>query len=604
MSAFFSASVRRPVRGSVTHGYLEGHRPVFVSFRQPADQIRRIGLVVCPPLGWEAVQSYHSLRVLGERLAKAGFPTITLNYDGTGESPGSDEDPGRVDAWLSSIRRAVAAMSQVEGVDSVGLIGLRIGATLAARATSEVRVSHLVLWEPFLGGQQYTRELTILAAGAQSRDRVSGAVGPEADRIEATGHILSGETVQGLNSIHLETLRPMGTPDVLIVSRSDLPSPSGARLQKCLIEFGCNVTLQKLPGFKEMMTYPERSEPPIIAMERICEWLIERTPVEQGKAPFVGPCKLAEHATVDGVRRWPVRFGPDSRIFGVVSEPEKGALDLHKPAVLLLTGGLVPRTAVNGMYKELARSLAKLGHCVLRMDVSGIGESLSPAEGMPANPHAPWLLEDATCASTALFSHTRADRLWVIGLCSGAYAAYQLARSDSRVAGAILINPADLRLSLGSSLPSHAQQVQDAKRYFASIYSVSTWMKLFQGRLHMLDFVAFLNARAWASLMKFRDRVISRFARIPVGLAEELHVLLKRGSRISIVLSDGDIGQQVLQEQIGDDMDALRKQGLNQVVFQNADHTFNQFPARQSLLGWILEEVSRSGKPRKARHRV
>ena len=68
------------------------------------------------------------------------------------------------------------------------------------------------------------------------------------------------------------------------------------------------------------------------------------------------PPKLASEVTVDGLRWRSFRFGSANHLFGVVTEPEAGAKrDL--PAVLLLTGGVTPRTSGNQSYVTLARRL-------------------------------------------------------------------------------------------------------------------------------------------------------------------------------------------------------------------------------------------------------
>lgn len=601
MSGFVSAAECEPEDGNVTHGYVEGPRPLFVSYHRPDRQRSRTGFVICPPLGWEAIQSYRSLRILAERLAQAGIPSLRLNYDGTGESPGSDQDPGRVAAWIASIRHAGEALARVEGVESVGLIGLRIGATLAACAAESLGLSRLVLWEPFASGAQYTREMEILAAAAISREKETASAAPPGPGLEAAGTLLTHETISSLNALDIAQMLPRGKPDILIVTRDDRPSPSSTRLQKHLMENGCSVTIERLPGFREMMTYPENSQPPLAAIDRICSWAGQQGPQsDEGALAPAGPLALAESAVTGAVRRRPVRFGPRSRIFGVVTEPAGSPPQGPRPALLLLTGGLVPRTAVNRMYKDLARIMADRGHAVLRMDISGIGESFVPVGGAIESPHPPWLLEDVTCAARRLLSDARADKLWAVGLCSGAYAAFHLAEKEPRVEGTILINPADLLQVLGASEPNQAQQIQDAIRYRQSLASWAGWAKLLKGQIHIAGALAFVRGRVRVSFISLRDRLSTRLFRRPAGLAGDIHSLLDRGTKLSIVFAEGDVGQKVLQDQIGRQASLLLERGCTFAVFPGTDHTFNQLSARQSLLEWIVAEMN--ARQTKANH--
>src|SRR4051812_22961002 len=99
----FASNVRMmfesAAQGSVAHGFLDGPRPLFGSYHAPAQPVRDIGYVICPPLGWEGIQSYQTVQRLADALAAAGFHTVRVHVDGTGESLGTDEDPGRVAAW-------------------------------------------------------------------------------------------------------------------------------------------------------------------------------------------------------------------------------------------------------------------------------------------------------------------------------------------------------------------------------------------------------------------------------------------------------------------------------------------------------------------------
>src|SRR4051794_39212798 len=91
----------------VTHGYLEGERPLFASYHAPAEGVpaRNVAYVLCLPLHLELIQSYGSMRRCAEVLAAAGFHVMRVDYDGTGESAFStDDDPDRVAAWLESVR--------------------------------------------------------------------------------------------------------------------------------------------------------------------------------------------------------------------------------------------------------------------------------------------------------------------------------------------------------------------------------------------------------------------------------------------------------------------------------------------------------------------
>src|SRR5262245_11304927 len=82
---------------------------LFVWHHPPPLEIRRGGaIVVCPPIGYEYMSAYRTLKILAERLAALGFDVLRIDYHGTGNSSGDHEQPARTDAWRQSIVHAIA----------------------------------------------------------------------------------------------------------------------------------------------------------------------------------------------------------------------------------------------------------------------------------------------------------------------------------------------------------------------------------------------------------------------------------------------------------------------------------------------------------------
>ena len=585
---FESAAQPDGQQGRVLHGFLDGPRPLFGSYHAPARPVRDIGYVICPPLGWEGIQCYQSVQLLADELAAAGFHTLRVHYDGTGESLGSDEEPGRVAAWLESVRRAVAALAGVRQVERIGLIGMRVGATLAAMVAAELELANLVLWEACVTGAHYSREMEILASAAPSAIQTGRELRPGG--IEAGGYLLTHATVAELNALDLLKVKPRGTPDVLLVQRDDRPPSFGRKLAEHLVREGCRATLEQLPGHKEMMTYPERSLPAKVIVARIRDWAVERSTA--GEAPAADDARpeglaLAAEAVDGRVRRRPVRFGPSQRLFGVITEPTTAGSP--RPPVLMLTGGVVPRTGVNRMYVVLASRLAELGHTVLRMDVSGICES-APAEGAaPNDPHAASLLEDVRGAAELLLESTGQSTLTLLGLCSGAYASFQTALVDPRVRGIVLLNPEVFHLEGGSPKFSQTEQSQAAKHYRQSLFSLAAWKKLLSGKANVRYIAGFALAKVKTSAASARDRLSARIKKVPQGLAGDFHRLLARDVKVSVVMAEGDPGHEPLMNQLTADLEALRAMGFTLKLTPGPDHTFNDFSVRQPLVDWLVD---------------
>jgi pimeloyl-ACP methyl ester carboxylesterase len=107
--------------------------------------------VLCQPWGREYLHAHRAMRQLAIRLSVAGYHTLRFDYFGTGDSDGDMEDAG-IAGWEADIESAIAEIRDIAGATQVALIGLRLGATAAARvaARGTGAVNALVLWDPIL----------------------------------------------------------------------------------------------------------------------------------------------------------------------------------------------------------------------------------------------------------------------------------------------------------------------------------------------------------------------------------------------------------------------------------------------------------------------
>jgi len=117
------------------------------------------GILICPPVGQEHLRTYMALRQLALALSSIGFDVLKFDYYGVGDSAG-DSKQGNVDIWKEDVRHAYQELKDVTGVRSVSILGLRLGAALAALSVSAgLQVKNLLLWDPVVNGAEYIREL-------------------------------------------------------------------------------------------------------------------------------------------------------------------------------------------------------------------------------------------------------------------------------------------------------------------------------------------------------------------------------------------------------------------------------------------------------------
>ena len=133
--------------------------------------VREECVLICNPFGQEAIRCHRLLKVLADRLARSGFHVMRFDYFGTGDSDGDDAS-GNLEAWTNDVCRANQEICIQSGCHYSAWFGLRLGANLAARASSRTELAprRLVLWDPIASGTAYLDELAAadVAAGLEN----------------------------------------------------------------------------------------------------------------------------------------------------------------------------------------------------------------------------------------------------------------------------------------------------------------------------------------------------------------------------------------------------------------------------------------------------
>ncbi|MDX2205394.1 MAG: alpha/beta fold hydrolase [Hyphomicrobiaceae bacterium] len=112
--------------------------------------------VICYPWGSEYIFAHRALRHLARQLAARGFNVLRFDYYGTGDSAG-EESEVRLAGWREDIAAAIEELKETCDARAVTLIGLRLGASLAAEVAALGRkdVTALVLWDPAVSGSEH-----------------------------------------------------------------------------------------------------------------------------------------------------------------------------------------------------------------------------------------------------------------------------------------------------------------------------------------------------------------------------------------------------------------------------------------------------------------
>ena len=411
-----TATPAPPAAGTSTPLYFGPEdRPLFGWVHQPGDGRSRGTAVLCQPLLREYISVHYTFRMLAEALAARGISAIRFDYDGTGDSAGDGDDPGRIEAALASIDHAVE-LGRTLGDGPLALVGLRMGALLAAcAAETSGPVAGLVLWDPCNSGREFLREQSALFRLQYGKTR------PDNGGTEVSGYVLNAETAEELRSLAAPSSLP-GVARALILDRADRPVAGTLGVADGGVE------RRVAEGQAELMDVePFLSQVPETTVENVASWLDGVLPATRSPQRRLDGRDVISVCSPGGARVTEriVTLGPHN-LFGIAATGDDGP---PGAAILFLNSGRDPHTGPNRMWVELSRAWAALGFPCYRFDLSGLGDS-PVRSGQARNVvRAPEAFDDVIDAVGEVAGPTDGDVVPVVltGLCAGAYQALESA---------------------------------------------------------------------------------------------------------------------------------------------------------------------------------
>lgn len=564
-------------------------RPLFGWLHLPSTpHTADIGLLLCCPTGYEAISCHRTLRHMAEAAAARGIPALRFDYDGTGDSAGTEQEPDRLAAWLQSIRLAAAELAARSGVSRIGIAGIRLGASLALLAARDLPlVGDAVLVGTVADGRRYLRELRALAATSS----IDGAGASGAGIESAAGFVTTVQTRTSIGELRLAQADLAPPARVLLLDRADLPVDAslGSRLQ----QLGSTVTRGPFDGYADMMRDPHETVVPVAMIGQMLQWLqpVPRSPAAASRTLAADHCEFEWRDADDSgvLRERVVKCGGDAHIFGIVTEPrDAGAASM--PVLLLVNSGAVHHIGPNRLYVRIARRLALRGMRVLRLDLPGLGDSPAPA-GRTGNESYP---DHAITAMAQVVDFAReqlsASTVHCAGICSGAYHSLKAAVAGQRLQGVVVINPLTFYWKPGMSLAAPAyQDIGRIMRLRHARLSATRLRHLVASPAMLQDMLRTL-ARDLLRRARSAAREVARTLRVPLqdDLAADLRMAAAHGTRMHFVFASTDPGYALLCEQAGRQLRRLLASGAATIDFiEAADHTFTPPGAQAALISLL-----------------
>ena len=405
------------------------------------------GVVLVPGLTHEEQTMAVGLVDLARQLASAGLPTLLIDLAGTAQGAGHLDADDIALRWDDDVRTAVHHVRDA-GLRHVAVVGVRLGALLAARALVDDPVDLMVMWSPVLSGRRYVRELQVMQGAAS--DAVSALhPGLTVAGFNLAPHLL--EHLKGMDAGKLDgkpasRLILVDTDDRLAAVPADHPLVAAVPTTRMMAP----ETEDWLYTAADVCPAPFGDTPRVVdasvadanshrGLSTVDDGLVSRPEVDSFRTQVV---------THDGarIRETFVRFGAETfpgggSLSGILAEPEGGVVS--GPAMLCVTTVGPGRIMV-----DLGRREAAAGRASLRFNFSGFGSSSRRPRESWADFYHPSAPAEVGAAVDFLRSVGH-ERVVVTGFCAGAWAALRMAPRPE-VAGIVAIN---IQLMIRSRLP-------------------------------------------------------------------------------------------------------------------------------------------------------
>src|ERR1035437_6713992 len=574
------------------------HSPLFGWFHpaKSGQQIRS-GLVICNPFGYEEICVHRSVLAFANAAAASGIPTLRFNYFGSGDSADSDPDADLLGQWVLSVHQAVDELKLRTGISRVNLLGIRLGATLAALAGAErTDISGYVAIAPVVQGRLYMRELKVL--GNTSYPSAQQGVQPEAG-IEAGGFVLRDETVRVLSKVDLRKLTSKPADRALLIKRDDMPESFDWSQE--LGRLGTLAQSVDWPGYSEMMaTDPVYSKIPHQIVRDVIgtlhTWSDDQNRAISGDVQQIEKVP-AQHKTVQmapGVVETPVQLNTGrSTLFAVLTQPIQRDADAapKQPSVgvIMINSGAVYHIGQSRMWVEFSRKWAAAGITCLRLDISGIGDSTLRPENEENVAYPTNALLDVEVGVKYLHGLIGNEECHLMGLCAGATHSFKYALIGQHLKSITLINPATFYWKRGIVFDLRVKaNPADGSRSASKlkIFTWGPWRKLLTGKLDYRYLFRVLSLRLWTYIQP-EVATLARMLRCPLNedMVADIQKIHRSGTTMRVIFAQGEHGITLLRNYCGRKMAMLLNQGQMHVDYvENADHTFTSLDARKRLL--------------------
>jgi dienelactone hydrolase len=527
------------------------------------DDFNGLGVVIVPPVGYDHATSFRALYVLARELAERGCLVARVDPYGTGDSAGVAGEVTSLKVWDNAVTEG-AAYVRDRGARVVVLVGCRVGAALALLGAPSVGAAAVVALDPVLSGRRYVRGLQVMS---QEHDQPD--VGLLVGGTEFPRSLL--DDLAGLDLVR-DLPAPAGT--CLLVARP--ASGAESKLAERLTDSGSDAVVWSSPALEGFLgVHAEQAEIDPAFILDVAGWVSGWAPgpdtaPDRGDGRDGSPLELAQPVGEGVSLRWGdqliresfVTVGTD-QLVGVLTTPAR-ATTPSGDLVVFVNSGAEPHTGPARAWVEYGRQLAAHNVSSLRVDMRAWGDSTDGPGGRyePGHPYDLHSIDDVRHLPQSLRG-LGWDRVYLSGLCAGAWLALHVAR-DTKFAGVLALNPS-LEYELGGPVVALADE-------YRRVYAAE------------------IAERKREALAGRWDREDLAGLRPPAG--EWLDALVDNEMPVSLIFCEDDLALEYLRDRLSLRLAAVQDSGyvrLHQV--DGIDHSMHRIWMRWKIVETFLNEL-------------
>jgi dienelactone hydrolase len=549
------------------------------------------GVVICNPMGHEAMWLHAAMRDLAERVSARGVTVLRFDYRSTGDSA-DREDMLRPDAWVDEVLEAVHYLKSVTSVERVSLAGFRVGAAIAALASQRTEIESLALLAPAVSMRLFLREMSVLH---QAWRHTAGfgegeALTPPGAR-DILGHRFNAEALETFGVLDLRK-EPVPPVKRVLLAHSGPRDPSYA-LAAHYEAHGIEVGSVAFDNYAKVMLPPWMTELPETVLSAAGDWLSEgaSSPARTPDMSITPNPAIATRGAVE----YPAQIA-QGRIFGMLCEPVVRRASPELTPIVLIANTAATHHVGDGRFGvELGRRLAEQGYASLRVDSAGLGDSAgAPQLSVPGHTVMDTLGTDLSVAVDWLAARGYRN-IVVFGICAGAYSALQAAEQNRNVRGIVMVNPVSLKLPEGCTMQgASALQTGSPRAHLRSMVRANKWAQVLRGDVRLAPVVRTM----WRHGVALMQGMLSEWTDDTLGAgttpSHEVRRLFKRldadGVHVRLLFSPRDHSLDELYMHFGVNGRRLKRLSrARTLIFPSMDHEVLDRVAREQVVTMCQE---------------